>query len=754
MSTSLNEAHLEQLKGAHNFDTWSISIRSILESHDLEQCIAARESDPAAALETDGNKLKQAKTRIMLSIDPQLYVHVQNCSTAFEVWKILNDMYNNKGLFRRISLLKELAICNLHNCISMTEYISSMIGTVNKLKGIGFDINEDWIASILLSGLTDEFQPFIMAVEGSASQMPLDAIKSKLYQMTSISSSKMTNASIGNKTKSKNSACFKWNRAVHQRNDGSSGKHKTKTVTLLSDDTQSNNAFSASGIKMTNEIWVVDSGASQHMCVCKDDLENVQRSSTKYVNTPDGRKLEVTCVGDLLARVDNNDIKISNVLCVPRLMANLLSISCISKSGNRVSFVNDNCEIYNRFDRLMCKSKIEDGIYKLYLMHPRSPNPSQQHKASIVTWHRRFGHMNYPDLRKLLLVVGIDFIDTNDDPVTCGPCVMNREHRPLSNREAKRSMNLLDVVHVAIYGPMEEISIQGAKYVIMFIDDYSRKTFDYFFISKNDALENLTEFKTTVELQTGRKIKCLRTGNDTEFKRTTFQRFLKKCQIVHEAGPEQTELTEQMSSILFDRAKCMLFDADLPKKYWAEAMHTAVYLMNRSITGDVNKMPEELWSGAPVDLSNLKIFGTPAMAFIPKGRRKKTSAQLKSRPLIFVGYSSNNGGYRLIDPMNGQLTICRDIVVLNPCSDTVVLLDNNSVEAKVASKNFCDHVSYGFVFKSNSTSSNESSPIHSYRCADDDDFFSCIDYDVSVPTIHVQTEPDDANCNDNPSVTP
>lgn len=54
--------------------------------------------------------------------------------------------------------------------------------------------------------------------------------------------------------------------------------------------------------------------------------------------------------------------------------------------------------------------------------------------------------------------------------------------------------------------------------------------------------------------------------------------------------------------------RCLLFDASLSKKYWAEAMNTAIYLKNHTPTSAVkDTVPEEIWNGCKVDLSHLSL---------------------------------------------------------------------------------------------------------------------------------------------------
>lgn len=61
------------------------------------------------------------------------------------------------------------------------------------------------------------------------------------------------------------------------------------------------------------------------------------------------------------------------------------------------------------------------------------------------------------------------------------------------------SPNILDFVHSDLVGLMESKSIGGARYILTFIDDYSRKIFVYFIKEKSEVLNKFIEFKAMVE---------------------------------------------------------------------------------------------------------------------------------------------------------------------------------------------------------------------------------------------------------------
>jgi hypothetical protein len=87
--------------------------------------------------------------------------------------------------------------------------------------------------------------------------------------------------------------------------------------------------------------------------------------------------------------------------------------------------------------------------------------------------------------------------------------------------------------------------------------------------------------------------------------------------------PQQNDVAKRMDRTILERVRCILSNADLWDKHglWAEAANAACYLINRSPNSAIDfKISEEVWTGKPVDYSNLRIFGCPAYAHVNNGK--------------------------------------------------------------------------------------------------------------------------------------
>ncbi|WP_156113317.1 hypothetical protein, partial [[Clostridium] innocuum] len=116
-----------------------------------------------------------------------------------------------------------------------------------------------------------------------------------------------------------------------------------------------------------------------------------------------------------------------------------------------------------------------------------------------------------------------------------------------------------------------------------------------------------------------------------------------------------------MNRTIMEHARSMRLHARLPKNMWAEAVNTAIYLINRGPSTPLDcGIPEEAWSGKKVSYSFLKTFGCEAFALIDSENRTKLEA--KSKKCVFVGYGIDEFGYRLWDFENHKIVRSRDVI--------------------------------------------------------------------------------------------
>ncbi|KAL4376734.1 hypothetical protein GQ457_02G021410 [Hibiscus cannabinus] len=230
-----------------------------------------------------------------------------------------------------------------------------------------------------------------------------------------------------------------------------------------------------------------------------------------------------------------------------------------------------------------------------------------------------------------------------------------------SKKGAKRSSTILEIIHSDICCP--DMDVQGQKYFITFIDDYSRYMYLYMLHHKSESLEAFKVFKAEVEKQCGKQIKIVRTDRGGEYYgRYTengkvhgpFVKFLQDNDIVGQytmpGSPDQNGVAERRNRNLMDMVRSMLSGSKLPKSLWVEALKTAVYILNRVPTKAVPKTPFELFKGWKPSLRHIRVWGCPSEVRIYNPQEKKLDPRTISG--YFIGYAEKSKGYRFYCPSN------------------------------------------------------------------------------------------------------
>lgn len=208
-------------------------------------------------------------------------------------------------------------------------------------------VSDEWIGTLLLAGLPEEYAPMIMGIESAGVKISCDSIKTKLLQ--DVKKSNGDGAAFFLKTKKKPDAkkgyrCYNCNKYGHKAADcraNKQQKYNNKQVGFCT--------VFATGAINSNK-WYVDSGASMHMTMKKDWFIDIKKSNVEEVFVASKHKLDVHGVGDVKININNNngdclDVTVHNVLYVPGLTANLLSVRQMLKKGFVVEFKDDKCTI-------------------------------------------------------------------------------------------------------------------------------------------------------------------------------------------------------------------------------------------------------------------------------------------------------------------------------------------------------------------------------------------------------------------------
>jgi hypothetical protein len=354
-----------------------------------------------------------------------------------------------------------------------------------------------------------------------------------------------------------------------------------------------------------------------------------------------------------------------DVLYVPGLKKNLLSISALEKKGYRVAFIDGEVLMWAKEETLneaIIIGSEENGLYRLKGHSETSMAHAIENSCEL--WHRRLAHINYKALPYICkAVTGLPKLKVDHEGV-CNGCAQGKNIKnPFLKRDNKVE-GVLELIHSDVCGPMPSASISGYVYYVSFIDDYSHKTWVYLLKSKDEVFSKFKEFKALIENVSERKIKILRSDNGGEYTSKEFVNFCRdvgrKRELTTPYNPQQNGVAERKNRTIMEAVKTMFHEQDLPMCLWAKATMTAVYVQNRLSHSALGlKTPEEMFTGKKPEVSHLKIFCCPVFIHIPKEKRNKLEPSGKKG--IFVGYCEVSKAFRIYIPGHRHIEISRDV---------------------------------------------------------------------------------------------
>nr|GEV04264.1 retrovirus-related Pol polyprotein from transposon TNT 1-94 [Tanacetum cinerariifolium] len=268
-------------------------------------------------------------------------------------------------------------------------------------------------------------------------------------------------------------------------------------------------------------------------------------------------------------------------------------------------------------------------------------------------WHRRLSHLNFGAINHLArqgLVRGLSKLKFEKDHL-CSACAMGKStkktHKPKSKDTNQEKLYLL---HMDLGGPMRVESINGKKYILVIVDDYSRFTWVKFLHSKDETSMFIIKFLKMIQVRLNVPVRRIQTDNGTEFVNQTLRDYYEAVGISHETSVarslQQNGVVERCNRTLIEAARTMLIYAQASLFLWEETVATACYTHNRSIIRlRHGKTPYELLHNKLPELSFFHVFG--ALCYLTNDNKNLGKLQPKAIIGIFIGYAPTKKAFRI-----------------------------------------------------------------------------------------------------------
>jgi len=254
--------------------------------------------------------------------------------------------------------------------------------------------------------------------------------------------------------------------------------------------------------------WVVDSGATHHMCNTKENFKTVKENpSVSTIVVGNNSKLQVKEEGtvQMKFRVGKSCVEgnVAGVLYAPTMARNLFSVTQTMKQGKSVLFDAEtmSCKIFKAKPSAMhlLKSaevvgcaKLSGGLWVLESDQTSQASAFVSDGIDMELWHQRLGHLGENNLKRLQekqMVKGLDKPFVGSVMGSCEGCKKGKQHREPFFSDEQKPREKLELVQSDIKGPINPVCFGGFKYFVTFLDVATRKCWVYLLKFKSEVPE-------------------------------------------------------------------------------------------------------------------------------------------------------------------------------------------------------------------------------------------------------------------------
>nr|KAJ0208644.1 hypothetical protein LSAT_V11C400177410 [Lactuca sativa] len=584
--------------------------------------------------------------------------------TAFDMIEHLKEMFGKQARIERYDIMRALHSMKMEENGNVSTHVLKMKSYMDQLERLGSPYPQDLAADIILNSLPKSYNAFIMNYNMNGWEKHI----SKLYGML-----KTAGKNIPSKTPQVlviREGKVKKNKGKNFKGKPQASKGKGKKAPQNSPPNKKEkvakydtcfkcgvvrhwkrNCFKYLAELKNKKVGEgpSDTGCGTHIC---NSLQGFRKSKElkayeMVLHVGNGARVAVQALGhfDLCLR-SGMYLTLDNVCLITSITRNIISVSCLRKSGYDFKFVDDNIHSFLK-GRFYFEARPINGIElnldetsnNKFLYHAQTRFESNISLALSPWSYKQNAHISIP---KEWTFGGND-IDSFD---ICESCLCGKMRKSFFFGTSERAIVLLGIIHTDVCGPFKTMSRYGERYYITFTDDFSRFGYVYLMKHKHEAFEKFKLFQSEVENQLDKTIKILRSDRGGEYLSQEFQDHLRSRGIISQLTPLRTPYLNGV----FERRNRTLLDMSY-------ALHTAACILNVAPTKKVEKTPYEMWYGRPPSLSYMKVWGCEAYV------RQEISNKLEPRftKCIFVGYPRDCLGYYFYIPNENKIFISRKV---------------------------------------------------------------------------------------------
>jgi len=617
--------------------------------------------------------------------------------SAFEAWKILETVYENKTTFEKQDLLAKLHSFRFKNNGTIADDFSELQTIISRLRLLGHQVDDDTQISIIMRALPKEFDHLLMSFKmlppatrtlAHLTGNVLSVAREMQNKLSTDETAFISQKFNKNKTNKRYGASSSLNRANNsprqdQRNNSARkegtcnfckkpghwkdecwknplnknrkpqyNKQPIRPIYRQMENGRNNEPLSLMALEEIHpNKWIFDSGSSMHMTSNREWLDNiVELENPINIKIGDGSHLLALAKGKVVTNIGIMD----PVYYVPKLAANLFSASSVMKKGFEVVMREDKVELF-KGNKLVATGTKEKSIFLMDIQVKSIPVALT---ATKEEWHKRFCHVSSDLIEKMYKNKIVDGLKIGDSAETCKDCALNKYQRTSHRPKSTITTTIPgEVLHFDTVGPNNVASLEGnSTYWLLCKDEATRYRMAAFMSTKADIPAHLMKLIRQANFVTKNRVAYIVTDN-------TVHQYTKQEHIIHKKSapyvPQQNGFIERDIGTITRSARTLLNSSKLEQNLWAEAVRTAIYALNRCInSSDGEKTPYEKWFGSRPNVSNLRVFGQKAFIL---DHHKHGKFEQNAKEVIFVGYTDTFNTYRFFDKTSNKIVISCDV---------------------------------------------------------------------------------------------
>ncbi|GJV57303.1 retrovirus-related pol polyprotein from transposon TNT 1-94 [Tanacetum coccineum] len=286
-------------------------------------------------------------------------------------------------------------------------------------------------------------------------------------------------------------------------------------------------------------LFIVDSGCTKHMTGNLSLLCNFVEKYLGTVRFGNDQFAPILGYGDLV----QGNITIKRVYYVKGLNNNLFSIGQFCDADLEVAFRKSTCFIRDLQGNDLLTSNFGTVLFTIFLQETTSSTPiclmAKASPTQAWLWHQRLSYLNFDYINLLSkkdVVIGLPKLKYVKDQL-CSSCEVSKAKRSsFTSKTIPSSKGWLNLLHMDLCGLIRVANINGKKYILVIINEYSRYTWTLFLCSKDETPEVLKDFLMMIQRNLQALVISVRTDRGTEFLNKTLNAFFKEEVIKHQTS--------------------------------------------------------------------------------------------------------------------------------------------------------------------------------------------------------------------------